>query len=932
MKPLAKFLCFLAVCMSLLSSPNVAYAAAITSLSYGPSGSTVGTFVASSDMDFVVFTPITAITTGSTITLTLPSGMTLTSANIATTDFTIGQATQGLCVVAGADTVPTAVTVNESNRTITLTVASASLSLTVGLLGCGTGQVTIKTSALLGGNEIRHPTPVTTSGVFQVSTSVGDSGSLSNVSFVADEPHHFKVTGTASNTAGETNELTITAYDQYDNTATGYTGSKSLTFSGLSNAVDGTVPTIEGTNQGSATSVSFSNGVSAANAATLIAYKAESASVDVSDGSINSAGSTSYDLDLTVTAAVATTLTKNSGDTQTAAVNTALSNDLVVKLADDYDNPVSGSTVSFTVSSAPSGASGQLLSASSDSTDGPGLANTALTLGNTAGSYQVQAAVSGVGSVTFAATATDNTAPVISSISVTPSSTSVIVTWSSDEAASSKLNYGVTSSYGSSTTESDTTPRVTSHSLQITGLVECTGYHLQVVSTDYSTNQGTSSDQSFTTTGCLGSSTVLSSAATAITTASGGSLSLLSSGKGLSLTVPSAFSGSDANFQIKQLSKSEVFSTAPLPGGLSNITNYVYELDALSSVATKITSFSQPITVTILYSDIDLADVSASTLRIYRWTGSVWSELSSCTVDTSAKSVMCTTTAFSVLALAGQLTSSSSSSGSSGNSGSTSAAQPPVCSTLPPGSAPWLYAGEANGTNQATLYFSDAGDPVSKYVLEYGLSPSNYTYGSQNIGGKGSRSYLVGHLNSNTKYYFRVRASNGCATGSWSNEIAVKTLPWGVDLDLSRTLAIKKTLEDTQVSEGSEVVIGTAAHLPTYTLKLKLTDPKGKPLKNAAVTLHSTPKTGKTDQNGEVIFDGVEYGNHELAVESGSYNGQQSLFVAGEKENILLDIRVSPQPLLLRLLSMSNLLLLIIITALIFLIKRQKTGVRRKNG
>lgn len=37
------------------------------------------------------------------------------------------------------------------------------------------------------------------------------------------------------------------------------------------------------------------------------------------------------------------------------------------------------------------------------------------------------------------------------------------------------------------------------------------------------------------------------------------------------------------------------------------------------------------------------------------------------------------------------------------------------------------------------------------------------------------RTYVVKHLTPNTTYYFRVRACNGCATGSWSSEISATT-------------------------------------------------------------------------------------------------------------------------------------------------------------
>jgi len=112
---------------------------------------------------------------------------------------------------------------------------------------------------------------------------------------------YFKITGNSSMTAGTTNELTITAYDENDNVATHYTGSKSLTFSGPGNAPDGTVPTVEGVDVGTVTPVNFINGVSDAGAATLIAYKAESTSVGVSDGTIDTSFEDAlYDLFLTV--------------------------------------------------------------------------------------------------------------------------------------------------------------------------------------------------------------------------------------------------------------------------------------------------------------------------------------------------------------------------------------------------------------------------------------------------------------------------------------------------------------------------------------------------------------------------------------------------------------------------------------------------------
>ena len=97
--------------------------------------------------------------------------------------------------------------------------------------------------------------------------------------------------------------------------------------------------------------------------------------------------------------------------------------------------------------------------------------------------------------------ATDMTPPVITNIQVTPGTTSVTVHWTTDELASSQVEYGTTSVYGTSTTESDTSPRVTSHSVVVSSLIPDTAYHFRVKSTDGSShpNQAISDDGTFRT-------------------------------------------------------------------------------------------------------------------------------------------------------------------------------------------------------------------------------------------------------------------------------------------------------------------------------------------------------------------------------------------------------------------------------------------------
>jgi trimeric autotransporter adhesin len=101
--------------------------------------------------------------------------------------------------------------------------------------------------------------------------------------------------------AGVADNLTITAKDVNGNTATGYTGSHSLTFGGAADAPSGTHPTVTtssgiATNFGTATAISFTNGVASvtgSNNGVMKLYKAEAATVTVTDGTISNGAGTS---------------------------------------------------------------------------------------------------------------------------------------------------------------------------------------------------------------------------------------------------------------------------------------------------------------------------------------------------------------------------------------------------------------------------------------------------------------------------------------------------------------------------------------------------------------------------------------------------------------------------------------------------------------
>ncbi len=99
-------------------------------------------------------------------------------------------------------------------------------------------------------------------------------------------------------------------------------------------------------------------------------------------------------------------------------------------------------------------------------------------------------------------------------------------------------------------------------------------------------------------------------------------------------------------------------------------------------------------------------------------------------------------------------------------------ASDPSCKDGGPTTAPVLTSAISNAPNEVTLTWTEVGDPVSYYLVAYGTASNQYTYGNPNVGGKGTTSYTVGSLNPGTKYYFIVRAGNGCHPGFFSNELS----------------------------------------------------------------------------------------------------------------------------------------------------------------
>ncbi|RPJ69147.1 MAG: hypothetical protein EHM20_16705, partial [Alphaproteobacteria bacterium] len=137
----------------------------------------------------------------------------------------------------------------------------------------------------------------------------------------------------------------------------------------------------------------------------------------------------------------------------------------------------------------------------------------------------------------------------------------------------------------------------------------------------------------------------------------------------------------------------------------------------------------------------------------------------------------------------------------------------PVCTQEEPkGLSTWIYSAVSNSSSSVTIKFTNWQSPVDHFTLEYGTKSGEYKYSVDGIS-KDSTSFLIEKLNANTSYYFRIRSGNGCAVGSWSNEISALTKS---HISLNNLEITESTLEPFVTDE-----VGSRQDLrcQTYTVK-----------------------------------------------------------------------------------------------------------------
>ena len=220
--------------------------------------------------------------------------------------------------------------------------------------------------------------------------------------------------------------------------------------------------------------------------------------------------------------------------------------------------------------------------------------------------------------------------PIISNIGVSAiTSSGAVISWVTDEPATSRVDYGETAGYGSSAGDDSL---VTSHGVVLSGLEPDTTYHFRVRSADAGENEAVSGDNVFTT-----ASEVLVQQTIG---PGGGTVGDLET-HGISIEFPEGAVTADVTVIIR---KPPLDSAPPAPSGFKAGAS-IFLIQAFAADGTPVNILEKEITITFRYTDEDLAvaggDPGLLTLAYYDEDAGEWRHVPT-TVDTEARTLACT--------------------------------------------------------------------------------------------------------------------------------------------------------------------------------------------------------------------------------------------------------------------------------------------------
>lgn len=116
---------------------------------------------------------------------------------------------------------------------------------------------------------------------------------------------------------------------------------------------------------------------------------------------------------------------------------------------------------------------------------------------------------------------------------------------------------------------------------------------------------------------------------------------------------------------------------------------------------------------------------------------------------------------------------------SSGSNNSSGPPGPEVCNKQMPVAIPKIFQIRRLNSTTLRLYFVPVPNPVDRFYISYGETPKD-KYGVEFLQGisPGALYYDIGYLKKNVRYYFRIRAGNGCMPGEWSKWVSGPRYSW----------------------------------------------------------------------------------------------------------------------------------------------------------
>jgi hypothetical protein len=502
-------------------------------------------------------------------------------------------------------------------------------------------------------------------------------------------------------------------------------------------------------------------------------------------------------------------------------------------------------------------------------------------------------------------TTTDIAAPTITAVTATGiTSTGATITWTTNEAGNSQVEYGTTTSYGSSTTLNSS--MVTSHSQSLSGLAANTTYHYRVKSADASGNLATSSDYTFTTTD-VAAPTITAVTATGITS-TGATITWTTNEAGNSQV---EYGTTTSYGSSTTLNSSMVTSHSQSLSGLAANTTYHYRVKSADASGNLATSSDY----TFITSDVAAPTITSvtatgitSTGATITWTtneagnsqveyGTTTSYGSSTTLNSS----MVTSHSQAVSGLAANTTYHYrvKSADASGNLATSS----DYTFTTSDVAAPSITAVTATGITSTGATITWTTNEASNSQVEYGTTTSYGSSTTLNSSMVTSHSQALTGLASKTTYHYRVKsadASGNLATSSdytfITSDVAAPTITavtatgitstgatitWTtneagnsqVEYGTTTSYGSSTTLNSSMVTSHSQSLSGLAANT-TYHYRVKSADASGNLATSsdytfitsdvAAPTITSVTATGITSTGATIAWTTNEAGNSQV--------------------------------------------------------------------